>query len=239
MILALLIVGAFLAGSVPFGLLIARAKGIDLRKHGSGNIGATNAGRALGGRWFVIVLLLDAAKGFAPVCIAGHMLGTWGRLAIEPADAWVWLAVLLAAVLGHVFCPWLGFRGGKGVATSAGALLGMWPALTIPAAGAIVLFSIILRTTRLMSLASMIGAASASAFVALWFHAAHARWVHIDPAPIEVRHMLPFLTLALALGALVVWTHRANIARLRAGTEPRFGAPKPPPPQAPAGGAGS
>ncbi len=223
MLLVALLLGAFLAGSIPFGMLIARARGIDLRAHGSGNIGATNVGRVLGARWFVVVFLLDFLKGFGPVLLGGWLLGTLGRMDAAPANSASWLGVALAAILGHVFCPWLKFKGGKGVATGAGALVGVFPALTVPAIAGFLVFLAALRLTRYMSLASMIAATSVPLFVAGWFHAAHAGWVPLrTDSPVEVRHMLPFLAFAGAVAALVVWAHRGNIARLRAGTEPRW-----------------
>lgn len=232
MLLVALLLGAFLAGSVPFGLLIARARGIDLRAHGSGNIGATNVGRVLGPRWFVVVFLLDFLKGFGPVLLGGWLLGTLGRMDAAPGDSASWLGVALAAVLGHVFCPWLKFKGGKGVATGAGVLVGVFPALTVPAIAGFLVFLAALRLSRYMSLASMIAASSVPLFVAAWFHAAHAGWVPLrTESPVEVRHMLPFLAFAGAVAALVVWAHRGNIARLRAGTEPRWPKPKTPTPQ--------
>lgn len=228
---ALLMLAGFLAGSIPFGPIVARAKGVDLRKVGSGNIGATNVGRALGRKWFVIVMGLDLLKGLLPVLVAGRVLGTLGRMAVEPGDAAAWLGVAVAAVLGHVFCPWLAFKGGKGVATGAGVVLGLYCAMTPPAAVALVVFVLALRVGRYMSLASMLAGLSLPLSVAAWFHLAHMGY---GPGsdPVEVRHMLPFLAFAAVLGGGIVWTHRANIARLRAGTEPRWvkGAIKPTPP---------
>ncbi|CAG1001836.1 glycerol-3-phosphate acyltransferase PlsY [Phycisphaerales bacterium] len=216
------ILAAFLIGSIPFGLLVARAKGVDIRKVGSGNIGATNVGRALGRKWFIVVFLLDFLKGCGPVLGAGWYLGTLGRMAVEPADAARWLGVAVAAVLGHVFSPWLKFKGGKGVATGAGVMMGVFPALTIPAMGAFVVFLLSLRLGRYMSLASMCAGLSLPAFVAAWFHLAH-RGVSLNTERgVEVRHMAAFLAFALLLGVMIVWTHRANIGRLRAGTEPRW-----------------
>ena len=130
----LFIPAAFLCGSIPFGMLIARARGIDIRAHGSGNIGATNVGRVLGRTWGVAVFALDVCKGLAPVLVAGAALGTLGHIAAPARDAWLVLATAAAAILGHVFCPWLRFKGGKGVATSLGALAGVFPVLTIAVA---------------------------------------------------------------------------------------------------------
>ena len=128
--LAEFLVGAYLLGSVPFGMLIAAAHGIDLRKVGSGNIGATNLSRALGRRWAYVCFVLDLAKGLLPTLAAGIWLdgiaGANGLLAQ--------LAVGCAAITGHVFPVYLRFKGGKGVATSFGVALGLWPYYTICAA---------------------------------------------------------------------------------------------------------
>ncbi len=133
---AALLALAFLAGSIPFGLLIAKSKGVDIRAHGSGNIGATNVGRVLGKRFGFACFFLDALKGALPVVIAGLVVGLWGRPleGIASADAWLWLAVGMLALLGHMFSPWIGFKGGKGVATGFGAMVAMWTPLTLPAA---------------------------------------------------------------------------------------------------------
>jgi glycerol-3-phosphate acyltransferase PlsY len=122
--LLLLVLGAFVAGSVPFGWIFARLRGIDLTTVGSGNIGATNAARALGKRWGIVVLVLDAAKGFVPVWLArqhGVELPALGLAGAAPA------AIGFAAILGHVYSPWMSFRGGKGVATSLGVFLALAP----------------------------------------------------------------------------------------------------------------
>lgn len=231
MITALLIVVAFLAGSIPFGLIIGKLKGVDIRTQGSGNIGATNLGRVLGRRYFFLCFALDALKGFIPTLAGGVVLGVAGRLDLPPTQSAAWLGIMLASVLGHVFCPWLRFKGGKGVATSLGALLGVWPALTLPGLLALVSFVLALRVWRYVSLASIIAAIAVPLGVAAWFHLAS---IGIGPHPrgaVQVVHMLPFLGLSLLLSALVIGRHRANISRLRAGTEPKVGSkPSPAPP---------
>lgn len=208
---------AFLAGTIPFGLLIARAKGVDIRKVGSGNIGATNVGRALGRRYFFLCFGLDFLKGFVPVLIAGWLAGLLASSTISNENAWLWLAAMVAPVLGHVFTPWLKFKGGKGVATSLGALLAVWPYLTLPAVGVLLVFAAVVRTTKIMSLASMAGGVSIPFWVAgYWaFRAQRGDAAFLDG--------LPFLITGAALAALVVWAHRTNIGRLRTGTEPRLG----------------
>ncbi|MFA6045171.1 MAG: glycerol-3-phosphate 1-O-acyltransferase PlsY [Phycisphaerales bacterium] len=223
MLPALLIVVAFLAGSIPFGLIIGRMKGVDIRREGSGNIGATNLGRVLGRRYFWICFVLDFLKGFLPTLIGGVVLGDAGRLNLRPADSAIWLAIMFASVLGHVFCPWIGFKGGKGVATSLGALLGVWPALTVPGLGGLAVFVVVVLVWRYVSLASVAASVAIPLWVAAWFHAASLGYGPHQDGEVRVVHMLPYLGLTMVLGALVIWRHRGNISRLRAGTEPKIG----------------
>jgi glycerol-3-phosphate acyltransferase PlsY len=235
------VVGAFLLGSVPFSYLIGRLKGVDLRKVGSGNVGATNLGRALGGKYFAVGFLLDAAKGLAPTLIAGLHFGVLGVLSLPASTAGLWLAVAAAAVLGHMFSPWVGFKGGKGVATGLGALLGVWPAMGVPAVGALLVFLVVFALWRYVSAASITAAASLPVWVVLLFGlertAAERRSLNAQ-APEEVVPVVaqlmraeaaktvvswPFVVAAVLLAALVIWRHRANIARLANGTELRAG----------------
>ncbi len=162
----LAVVAAYLIGSTPFGYLIARlVQGIDIRTVGSGNLGATNVGRVLGARYFWLVLLLDALKGFVPTWVFPELLRQ--RAESVPPDLPVLIA--LAAILGHTFPVYLKFRGGKGVATSLGAVLALDP---VSSAVAVVAFGVVLGMTRYMSLASLVGGV---AFVAAHFLR--------DPAP--------------------------------------------------------
>ena len=141
------VVAAFLLGSVPFGVLLARARGVDLKKVGSGNIGATNAARALGKKTGVIVLLLDTLKAWLPTALA-----LWLRLGSTVAAA-----TAFAAFVGHIYSPWLKGRGGKGVACGLGAFLALAPACAGIAAA---VCAIVVLLTRLGSLGSLLGAAS-------------------------------------------------------------------------------
>ncbi|HTQ09766.1 MAG TPA: glycerol-3-phosphate 1-O-acyltransferase PlsY [Fimbriimonadaceae bacterium] len=190
--LAGLFVAAYLLGAVPVGVLVARAHGVDIRTVGSGNIGATNVKRALGMGWAIFVFVFDMLKGFAPTFAARFVSG----------DEWVWYLVGIAAVAGHCASPFLKFKGGKGVATSLGMVLGgsTWVAL-----GGFAVFALILvpPKTRYISLASIIGVGCAALI-----GAALRDWTYV------------------AFGSLlflfVLYTHRANINRLQNGTEPRF-----------------
>ncbi len=214
---------AFACGSIPFGPIVARLRGVDLRTVGSGNIGATNVGRALGWKWGVLVYVLDAIKGAAPVLAAGAMAGILGKPADEvaPADMWWWLFMPIASVLGHMFSPFVGFKGGKGVATGSGAMLAVWPTLTGPLLVAIGLWAVLLAATRYMSVASMAAAISIPLTVAA---AAAIRTGDGTPdGELPIRHALPAIIVTGGVALLVVWKHRPNIERLLAGKENRLG----------------
>jgi len=145
MALVLFILGAFAVGSIPTGIIVARARGVDLRKVGSGNIGATNVGRALGKGWAIFVLLVDAAKGYLPTALAPRWLPPLGVA-----------AVALAAVVGHMFSVFLKGRGGKGVATSLGAALALAPVAALCSAGA---YLVLYAAFRISSVGSLVGVA--------------------------------------------------------------------------------
>ncbi len=217
---------AFACGSIPFGLLVARAKGIDLRTVGSGNIGATNVGRALGRKFGIVVYFLDAAKGAAPVLVAGGAAGILGLPAHEmpAAQLWWWLAVAVCTVLGHMFSPFVGFKGGKGVATGSGALLAIYPLLTAPLLIAILLWGAWLAGTRMMSLASMIAALSIPVSVAVIALMSTGEGTPDGAHPLQ--HAMPAVIVTSAIALLVIWKHRGNIQRIRSGTEARIGAHK-------------
>jgi glycerol-3-phosphate acyltransferase PlsY len=219
---------AFLLGSIPFGLLIARAKGINIREHGSGNIGATNVLRVVGKKYGITCLLLDALKGFIPVAIAVNLIQITGRPIQVPLglpDAWAMKLVAgdalkaqlahiltaLLAVLGHNYSPWVGFKGGKGIATSAGVLLALMPFAVLLL---ILVFLITFLTTRYVSVASMV-AAGLLPLITLWGSWHHGRIQ-------DGTWNKPLFAFTVVIAVLAIWKHRGNIARLRAGTENRF-----------------
>lgn len=229
---------AFLLGSIPFGLLIAKAKGIDIRQHGSGNIGATNVLRVMGKNYGITCLLLDALKGFIPVVIALSLVRIGAKdanLTIQclsplaltlPASQQFEAQLLhvvtgLMAILGHNYSPWVGFKGGKGIATSAGVLLALYPFFGAVLMGLIWLT--LFLCTRYVSVAS-IGAAAALPVVT---HLG-ARFHHVqnDPSLPTLWHAgtwnKPLLAFTVAIAVLAIWKHRSNIKRLRDGTEHRF-----------------
>ncbi len=197
------LVAAYLLGAIPFGLLIGKARGVDVRTVGSRNIGATNVFRCVGARWGILAFACDMLKGFGGVwCAALPLL--WG--AAVGADGGLLLRVLCgtAAMLGHIFPVWLGFRGGKGVSTALGLLLGVAPLAAGVGLGAWVLSFL---ASRYVSLASCLAAVVVGAMV----------WT-----PLYATHPLWFAILITILAALAILKHRANLARLAKGTENRF-----------------
>lgn len=214
--LAVAIPLAFLSGSIPFGLLIARAKGVNIRAHGSGNIGATNVWRVLGRGPGLTCFLLDVLKGLVPTLGAGLAAGLIGDPAPPVPNAWLWLAVAAAAILGHMFSPWIGFKGGKGVATGFGALLGIYPLLTWPALGAFAAWLVVAKISRYVSLASCVAAVSLPAWLFVTVEA-------LSDAPGRHAAAGAFYAVVGLLAVVVVAKHRANLGRLLRGTENRIG----------------
>ncbi len=204
----------YLCGSFSFALLLGRLRGVDIRKAGSGNVGATNVGRILGRKWGALCFVLDVLKGFVPVFVAGLALGyVRHSQALSPAEAWRWLAVMAGPVVGHVFPLWLGFKGGKGVATALGVLLGVWPLLTTAGGAALVIWIIMARTFRYVGLASAAAAVSLPIFVII---------LGLMRAQ-TFEQILPFLTITSLLASLVIFRHRGNLKRTFQGTEPKIG----------------
>jgi acyl phosphate:glycerol-3-phosphate acyltransferase len=209
MLLLILAPIAYLIGSIPFGLLVGLAKGIDVRKAGSGNIGATNVGRLLGKKFFWIVFSLDLLKGMLPSLAAGWLV----HFSIEDRSiVTLWMLVAFAPFVGHIFSIFLKFSGGKGVATAGGVLLGIWPYYTLPVVAGIVIFALVYLVFGYISLASIVGAIS---FVILYIVIGLALgW------PIFAQQ-LPLLICAIGMALAIVIKHRGNIVRLLAGTEPK------------------
>ncbi|MEM9110893.1 MAG: glycerol-3-phosphate 1-O-acyltransferase PlsY [Planctomycetota bacterium] len=206
----LFLLGAYLLGSVCFALLLGRLNGIDIREHGSGNVGATNVGRVLGKKWGIACFFLDLGKGLVPVLGYGFAAGLiTSEDALGAVPMLRWLAVGVAAVIGHVFPLFLKFKGGKGVATSAGALLGFWPVLSVPVLAAGAVWFVVTRATAYVGLASVIAAAVLPVFVVGFA-------VLMGYAVGEVA-VCGGVTALLA--AVVIARHSANIKRLREGTE--------------------
>ena len=197
----LIAISSYLLGSIPFGFLAGKICGIDIRTKGSGNIGATNALRVLGKTWGYAVFLFDFLKGLIPVMLASQ----WGIYAgISPSSAPGALAGLFV-LLGHSFPVWLGFKGGKGIASSAGVMVALFPAAFLLCLG---VWLLLFTTTRYVSVASIGGAVALPVAVGILFATHRTDWLA--------------LTVSLVMGALAIWRHRSNVLRLRAGTEPRF-----------------
>jgi len=206
------IVFAYLTGSIPFGVIIARAHHQDLRTVGSGNIGATNVSRALGKRWGYICFGLDVLKGFIPTLLTLIVIKSGSLQAgLSPfIFLWLWLAVGCAAILGHIFPLYLKFKGGKGVATSFGVALGIWPYFTISAVLAIITWAGVVLKTRYISLSSMVAAIAFPLYLALTI-ALFRSWSFADLWPLQV--------IAVGIPAGVVIRHKDNVKRILAGTE--------------------
>ncbi|GMU32517.1 MAG: glycerol-3-phosphate acyltransferase [Planctomycetia bacterium] len=209
--LVTLLVAAYLVGGIPFGLIIARHRGVDLRKAGSGNVGATNVGRVLGKKWGVLVFILDLGKGALVSIVAAKMASSHSES--ETMRDWIWLACGASCIVGSVFPVYLRFQGGKGVAASLGVVLGIYPYLTLPGLLALALWVIVVKVSGYVSLASL----SAAVFLPLGYTV--MAW--FAPWPLSVHY--PLLALQATLSVLVFIRHRENIRRLLAGTENRIG----------------
>jgi len=218
-------VGGFVAGSIPFALLIGLTRGVDIRLVGSKNPGATNLGRQLGLRWFILCFVLDVAKGLAPTLAYGLYFNLTAARGLSTTDSFLWLGVMVCPVLGHMFSPWIGFRGGKGVATGLGALLGVYPLLTVPGVGAFVVFGVTLGIWRYVGLSSVLAAASLPVWT--WYFFEHLHRGVPDDAVVQPPDSWPYLAVTLALASLVIVKHRGNLTRVAAGTEPKVGLPEP------------
>jgi acyl phosphate:glycerol-3-phosphate acyltransferase len=201
--LAIIVIGSYLLGTIPAGYLVGRIAGIDIRKYGSGNIGATNVSRVLGKGYGYPVFAADFLKGFAAVrmsiFVGARMLPDWNSPEI------IGILAAVSSVIGHSFPIWLKFAGGKGVATSAGALFGLLPMITVIGAA---IWMLIFWMTRYVSLASITAAVTLPLLILIkiWSHPAHK----------------PLFYFSLFLAAIVIWRHRSNLSRLIRGTEPRF-----------------
>ena len=190
---------AFFLGSLPFGHWLALVRGVDLRRQGSGNTGATNVGRVLGKKWGIFVFVLDLGKGWIAVALAqriGNLPETWS------------VTVGVFAVLGHVFSPWLGFRGGKGVATSAGILIGLAPWVAL---GVALIWFLTFQMSRTVSVASLCAATAFPLFV-FWL----------------MPEQKVFQWISIGMTVLVWFRHRDNLKRLFQGKENRFVKPEKP-----------
>ncbi len=202
---------AYLIGSIPFGVIIARFHGVDVRKAGSGNVGATNVGRVVGRPWGYLCFFLDVAKGLVPVVAAGAVLRPGDNFPTLVHQA-AWLAVGFGAIAGHVFSLFLKFRGGKGVATALGVVLGIFPYFTYAGLCALGIWIAVTLISRYVSVGSMVAAV---AFLPLF---AAFNW-----PPTRLMDLWPLCVFAAAMVLLIVVRHRTNIARLLRGQEDKIG----------------
>lgn len=196
-----LVAFAYFCGALPFGYWAGKMKGIDIRQHGSGNIGATNVIRVLGKKVGMPVFALDALKGFLPTALALY----WMRHVVGAEENVATLIAALcgaATVLGHMFTFWLGFKGGKGVATTAGAMLGLAPLVLLIA---VVVWVIAVYSTRYVALASILAGFTLPAAAAILMP-----WNYV------------LIIFGAVIAVLVLVRHRSNISRMLAGTENRF-----------------
>ncbi|MBI5724802.1 MAG: glycerol-3-phosphate 1-O-acyltransferase PlsY [Planctomycetes bacterium] len=207
-------VAAYIIGSTPFGVIIGKFKGVDLRKAGSGNVGATNVARVLGRSWGYLCFLLDLAKGLAPalaVCLLVRPAA--GQTVPSVAQQCVWLGVGMGCILGHVLTFWLKFRGGKGVATALGVVLGIFPYFTWAGLSALAIWIIFTLASRYVSVGSIVAALAFLPLVMAFNHSAIAA-------------LWPLEAFAAAMVLLILIRHRSNIARLFRGQENKIGGQK-------------
>ena len=226
LVVALIVIASYLLGSIPSGLLISKSQGFDIREHGSKNIGATNVWRTMGKKWGLIAFFCDTFKGWLAV-----MIGFWiaskigydvpaprGRtVAHHLTSDYAGITAALGCILGHNFPVWLRFKGGKGVATSLGVIIGMMPLVSIII---FAVWGIVLKLSRYVSLASIVAALSLPiAVIVLMFFGPASGWAAV--------HGWGNFYFGCVAAILVVKRHAPNIKRLLNGTEPRFGDPKP------------
>jgi acyl phosphate:glycerol-3-phosphate acyltransferase len=201
--LAVVIVGTYLLGSIPFGYLVGQFAGIDIRTAGSGNVGATNVVRLLGKRYGYPVFALDFLKGFGAVKIS-MLIATAAAPNFNSPEIFGVIAAL-CSVLGHSYPPWLKFKGGKGVSTAAGAILGLIP---VAALIGIAVWLVVFWFTRYVSLASVTAAVVLPLLILV------ISWGK------ENAQVVFYFSVCVAV--VVIWRHRSNLSRLMRGTEPRF-----------------
>ena len=221
LLVAAILLASYLLGSIPCGLLISQSQGLDIREHGSRNIGATNVWRVMGKKWGLLAFVGDTAKGWLAVLLGMWLAARWSVTLdlphghILPPDL-AGITAALGCILGHTFPVWLRFKGGKGVATSLGVILGMMP---LAALIDFAIWGVVFKVSRYVSLASIVAAGALPvAVIGLMFFGPAQGWGAV--------HGWGNFYFAVAAAALVIKRHTANLQRLRAGTELRVGAPK-------------
>ena len=210
LIIALCAVGSYVFGASPFGYWVSKARGFDIRKHGSGNIGATNVFRVVGKKTGFLVLGLDVLKGFVPVWIGGQIIAAYTPEGLGNAEQWrsgASVLLALATIIGHNYTFWLGFKGGKGIATSAGVMLAFLPFVFL---GSLITWLLVLFGSGYVALASI---AAAIAIIPLTMIEGLI-WT-----PIKV----PVIIFGIFASIMAIWRHRSNIERLIRGEEDKLG----------------
>lgn len=206
----LLVFAGYFCGSIPFGLFVARwVKGIDIREHGSGNIGATNVARVMGGKWFFVVMFLDGLKGLLPTAASMLLHQADWNLNVSPHTA---VFAGLAAVFGHMYPCWLQFKGGKGVATALGVVAVLAPVASLVAA---ICFGVTFLITRTISICSLLGAIVFAVLELLL----------LKPYPFSATNW-SLSCFSLLVPGLIIYRHRSNIVRLLRGEEQALGKKK-------------
>ncbi|MBW8002771.1 MAG: glycerol-3-phosphate 1-O-acyltransferase PlsY [Planctomycetes bacterium] len=202
----ILIIASYLLGSISFAVIIAKAHGKDLRQIGSGNVGATNLSRAVGKKWGYFCFCLDVLKGFLPMFVGGRIISAPPGV----LELFLWLIVGIAAVLGHIFPLYLKFKGGKGVATSFGIALGLWPYYTICAGVTFLAWIIVVLKWRYISLGSIVGSIVFPVSLII-LTIAKPDWDFV--------HLWPLVLASVGIPVMVILRHCENIKRISAGTE--------------------
>ena len=224
LLVAAILLASYLLGSIPCGLLISQSQGLDIREHGSRNIGATNVWRVMGKKWGLLAFVGDTAKGWLAVLLGMWLAARWGyevplprgKFEVHHLGEYAGITAALGCILGHNFPVWLRFKGGKGVATSLGVILGMMP---LAALIDFAIWGVVFKVSRYVSLASIVAAGALPvAVIGLMFFGPAQGWGAV--------HGWGNFYFAVAAAALVIKRHTANLQRLRAGTELRVGAPK-------------
>ena len=216
------ILAAYLLGAIPFGLMIGLVRGVDVRTRGSGNIGATNVGRILGRKFGFMVFGLDFLKGFLPVLGASWFLVAsgcpWNPAMVGAKGYLVWVAVAAAAIIGHIFPVYLKFKGGKGVATSLGAMLAIYPHFTVPGLIVFGFWVVITKATGVVAIGSVSAATAFPITFAVLARIRRDQWGTFD-------QLWPMYLFAIVLAILVVYRHRDNLLVLVGKRPPRDSSP--------------
>jgi glycerol-3-phosphate acyltransferase PlsY len=210
---AIAVLAAYIAGSLPFGFWISKCLGVDIRNQGSGNIGATNVLRTLGRKVGITVLILDISKGFLPVLIGSRIIFKQlpdSMLDREDIMGTIYVLLAIGTILGHNYTFWLGFKGGKGIATSAGAIMSFLPEVLM---GSTLVWILIFFLSRYVAIASITAAFSIPILTASLDHN------YLFP---DLNSSWPVISFGIIAAIMAVWRHRSNIQRLIKGKEDRF-----------------